>query len=259
MEMGRTDDDSEDRQPPPVGLSAVPINVGPALWHQVWSQLDALVCTSATLTVFGQGFDFFLGRVRLESERLAAADPLSELVTRELPHAFDYHNQALLMLPGDLPSPRDSDLRCVKRTNSSLARNTVRFRYPDGEWVGIHRLRDRLVLYSHCLNPRGHDRARNGVFCAEAKALRAGLRSVFRYTVRRRPCLRALLGTIAFFLNRPFFNSFNRRQIEPTKIIAMAPVRGHVDRYSGAALPRASPFHDNFKVFFVGSPRLIRQ
>ncbi len=30
------------------------------------------MCTSATLTVFGQGFDFFLGRVGLEAERVAA-------------------------------------------------------------------------------------------------------------------------------------------------------------------------------------------
>jgi len=94
-----------------VSLSAVPINVGPRLWQQVWSRLDTLVCTSATLTVYGQGFDFFLGRVGLEPDRLAAATPPRTLVAHELPHAFDYHNQALLELPGDLPAPRDSDLR----------------------------------------------------------------------------------------------------------------------------------------------------
>ena len=111
VELGRADDEAEAGQPPPVGMSAVPINVGPTLSQQVWSRLDALVCTSATLTVYGQGFDFFLGRVGLEAARLAASDPPRELVIRELPHAFDYHNQALLMLPGDLPAPRDSDLR----------------------------------------------------------------------------------------------------------------------------------------------------
>jgi len=102
---------AEEGEQPPVSVSAVPINVGPTLWQQVWSRLDSLVCTSATLTVYGQGFDFFLGRVGLEPDRLAAADPPRPLVARELPHAFDYHNQALLMLPGDLPAPRDSDLR----------------------------------------------------------------------------------------------------------------------------------------------------
>jgi Rad3-related DNA helicase len=96
---------------PPVSLIGVPVNVGPLLWRQVWSRLDALVCTSATLTVYGQGFDFFLGRVGLEPHRLAAADPPRALLTRSLPPAFDYHNHALFLMPGDLPAPRDSALR----------------------------------------------------------------------------------------------------------------------------------------------------
>jgi len=95
----------------PVNMIAVPVNVGPLLWRQVWSRLDALVCTSATLTVHGQGFDFFLDRVGLEPHRLASADPPRTLVTRSLPLAFDYHNQALFLMPGDLPAPRDTDLR----------------------------------------------------------------------------------------------------------------------------------------------------
>jgi ATP-dependent DNA helicase RecQ len=95
----------------PVTMLGVPINVGPPLWRQLWSRLDSLVCTSATLTVYGQGFDFFLGRVGLEPHRLAAADPPRPLVTRSLPPAFDYHHQALFLMPGDLPAPRDTDLR----------------------------------------------------------------------------------------------------------------------------------------------------
>jgi len=95
----------------PVSISGVPINVGPQLWQRLWSRLDAAVCTSATLSVFGQGFDFFLSRVGLEPERAAAAAPAKTVVTRELPPAFDYHEHALLELPSDLPAPRDSDLR----------------------------------------------------------------------------------------------------------------------------------------------------
>lgn len=95
----------------PVAVSGVPINVGPRLWQRVWSRLDAAVLTSATLTVFGQGFDFFRGRVGLERERVAAAVPEKSVVTRELPHAFDYHDQALFLLPNDLPAPRDSELK----------------------------------------------------------------------------------------------------------------------------------------------------
>ena len=53
-----------------VVMSAVPINVGPLLWEQLWSRLDTAICTSATLTVYSQGFDFFLRRIGLERERV---------------------------------------------------------------------------------------------------------------------------------------------------------------------------------------------
>src|SRR5260221_14580620 len=96
---------------PPVTISGVPINVGPHLWQRLWSRLDAVVCTSATLSVFGQGFDFFLGRIGLEAERVASAVPAKTVVTKELPPAFDYHGQALLELPNDLPAPRDNELK----------------------------------------------------------------------------------------------------------------------------------------------------
>ena len=95
----------------PVVIKAVPINVGPLLWQQFWSRLDVAICTSATISVFGQGFDFFLGRVGLEVERVASAIPSRTLVTRQLPPAFDYHDRSLFMLPNDLPAPRDSDLK----------------------------------------------------------------------------------------------------------------------------------------------------
>ncbi|HCI80801.1 MAG TPA: hypothetical protein DHW02_14045, partial [Ktedonobacter sp.] len=108
----------------PVTLSAVPINVGPLLWDRMWSRLDTAICTSATLTVYGQGFDFFLSRIGLEEERIARAtdtEPVEgherasghakKLVTRELPPAFDYSRQALFVMPNDLPAPRDSDLK----------------------------------------------------------------------------------------------------------------------------------------------------
>jgi ATP-dependent DNA helicase RecQ len=104
-------DPSGRRLPPPVTIRAVPINVGPLLWERVWSRLEAAVFTSATVTVAGQGFDFFLGRVGLEPHRVQAAAPEKRLTTRQLPHVFNYHEQALLMLPGDLPAPRDTALK----------------------------------------------------------------------------------------------------------------------------------------------------
>jgi ATP-dependent DNA helicase RecQ len=110
VELGRCVTDRGER-PGPVSLIGLPINVGPLLWRRLWSRVEALVCTSATLTVHGQGFDFFLGRVGLEPHRLASAAPPRALITRSLPHAFDYHNQSLLLMPGDLPAPRDSELK----------------------------------------------------------------------------------------------------------------------------------------------------
>ncbi len=95
----------------PVAISAVPINVGPLLWERMWSRLDTAICTSATLTVYGQGFDFFLSRIGLEHERVSGAGQSKAVVTRELPPAFDYHERALLMLPNHLPAPRDSELK----------------------------------------------------------------------------------------------------------------------------------------------------
>lgn len=95
----------------PVAISAVPINVGPLLWERMWSRLDTAICTSATLTVYGQGFDFFLSRIGLEHERVSGAGHSKAVVTRELPPAFDFHDRALLMLPNDLPAPRDSELK----------------------------------------------------------------------------------------------------------------------------------------------------
>jgi len=95
----------------PVTMSAVPINVGPPLWERMWSRLDTAICTSATLTVYGQGFDFFLSRIGLERERVSSVGQTKAVVTRELPPAFNYHDLALLMLPNDLPAPRDSELK----------------------------------------------------------------------------------------------------------------------------------------------------
>ena len=92
-------------------MSSVPINVGPLLWEHLWSRLDAAICTSATLTVYSQGFDFFLRRVGLERERIEREAPTRQLLTRELPHVFDYHANALLLLPNNLPAPRDSELK----------------------------------------------------------------------------------------------------------------------------------------------------
>jgi len=86
-------------------LSGVPVAVGALLYTHLWSKLEAGVMTSATLTSWGDGFDFFVNRVGLS--RL----PAGKLVTEALPHVFDYHTHALFLMPNHLPTPRDIALR----------------------------------------------------------------------------------------------------------------------------------------------------
>lgn len=86
-------------------LSGVPISVGALLHTHLWSKLDSAVITSATLTSWGEGFDYFLKRVGLV--RL----PEGKLITESLPHPFDYHSHALFLMPNHLPTPRDITLR----------------------------------------------------------------------------------------------------------------------------------------------------
>ena len=77
-----------------VSLQATPIDVGPVLRECLWSKLDTVVLTSATLAV-GGGFDYIRQRLGIEHAK--------DLV---LPSHFDYPNQAMLYVPPDLPDPR---------------------------------------------------------------------------------------------------------------------------------------------------------
>jgi ATP-dependent DNA helicase DinG len=77
-----------------VSLQATPIDVGPVLRECLWSKLDTVVLTSATLAV-GGGFDYIRQRLGIEHAK--------DLV---LPSHFDYPNQAILYVPPDLPDPR---------------------------------------------------------------------------------------------------------------------------------------------------------
>jgi ATP-dependent DNA helicase DinG len=77
-----------------ISLQATPVNVGPVLREALWSKLETVVLTSATLSV-GGGFDYLRSRLGVDYAR--------DLV---LPSHFDYQNQALFYVPPDLPDPR---------------------------------------------------------------------------------------------------------------------------------------------------------
>src|ERR1700689_2248725 len=75
-------------------LTATPIDVSEILREKLFEQFDTLVLTSATLAVGGR-FDFLKQRLGLQ--------PAKEKV---LPQEFDFHDQALLYIPTDMPDVR---------------------------------------------------------------------------------------------------------------------------------------------------------
>jgi ATP-dependent DNA helicase DinG len=75
-------------------LTATPIDVSEILREKLFEQFDTVVLTSATLAVGGR-FDFLKQRLGLQ--------PAKEKV---LPQEFDFHEQALLYIPADMPDVR---------------------------------------------------------------------------------------------------------------------------------------------------------
>lgn len=91
-----------------IALQACPINVGPLLREKLFSSIETVVLTSATLAVSGS-FDFIANRVGLENPKTLIVEG-----------GFEYEKQALLYTPPDLPDPR-SDL-FVERAAETIAR-----------------------------------------------------------------------------------------------------------------------------------------
>ena len=77
-----------------ITLHAAPLEVGPLLQSQLFAQKDCVVLTSATLQVGGS--------FRYARERIGLDDTTFTLA---VPSPFDFPNQALLCVPGDLPDP----------------------------------------------------------------------------------------------------------------------------------------------------------
>jgi ATP-dependent DNA helicase DinG len=77
-------------------LQATPIDVSGILAERLFSKLETVVLTSATLAV-GGGFEYV-------QKRLGVENPRSLVV----PGHFDYRKQALLYVPQQLPDPRNA-------------------------------------------------------------------------------------------------------------------------------------------------------
>ncbi len=76
-------------------LHASPVDVAEIVRDKLVGQAEAVVFTSATLTM-GESFEFVRARLGLEAAEEA-----------RVPSPFDYAQQALLYLPRDLPEPSD--------------------------------------------------------------------------------------------------------------------------------------------------------
>ncbi len=76
-------------------LQATPIDVSSILREKLFAAVDAVILTSATLTV-GGNFDFTQSRLGVSHPRTLA-----------VPSHFDYRSQALLYVPPGLAEPRD--------------------------------------------------------------------------------------------------------------------------------------------------------
>jgi ATP-dependent DNA helicase DinG len=78
-----------------VFLQATPIEVSNIVSEKLFSQVETVVLTSATLAVEG-GFSYVEKRLGLDNARTLVA-----------PSTFDYQKQALLYVPQQLPEPRN--------------------------------------------------------------------------------------------------------------------------------------------------------
>lgn len=80
-----------------VAVSSVPLDLAPILREDLFKRLTTTVVTSATLAAEGK-FDFLRSRLGLD-------DPELSTTTAVLESPFRYREQALLVVPSDVPAP----------------------------------------------------------------------------------------------------------------------------------------------------------
>ena len=118
-----------------VVLQGVPVNAAEELQEQVFSKIDRVVLTSATLTTH-RGFEFIRERIGFEPQEQSILDS-----------PFDYPSQALLYISGDLPEPSEE----MEKYVSAMARRC-------GELVEISQGRTFILFTSYALMDQVYDR-----------------------------------------------------------------------------------------------------
>jgi ATP-dependent DNA helicase DinG len=89
-----------------VSVHAVPLDLAPILRADLFDRVDTAVITSATLATDG-GFGFLRERLGLAGDATAPARAPGGVRTAVFPSPFHYEEQALLVVPTDLPAPNE--------------------------------------------------------------------------------------------------------------------------------------------------------
>lgn len=89
-----------------VSVHAVPLDLAPILRADLFDRLETAVVTSATLATQG-GFDFLRERLGLAGDAAAPTRAPAGVHTAVFPSPFRYEEQALLVVPTDLPAPNE--------------------------------------------------------------------------------------------------------------------------------------------------------
>ena len=118
-----------------VVLQGVPVNAAEELQEQVFSKIDRVVLTSATLTTH-KSFEFIQERIGFEPQEQSILDS-----------PFNYSNQALIYISGDLPEPSEE----IEKYASAMARRC-------GELVEISQGRTFILFTSYALMDQVFDR-----------------------------------------------------------------------------------------------------
>lgn len=125
-------------------VKEAPIRVGKHLKDKIYAIFHSVVFTSATLTVAGKGFGFFLDRLGLED--IADEDLLS------LPPVFNYRENVFLALPDYLSS--DASQKNIEKFQEAVLDELYQLiKYVEGRSLVLFAARDRLEWIGEKLEP----------------------------------------------------------------------------------------------------------
>jgi ATP-dependent DNA helicase RecQ len=124
-------------------LKRAPVRVGPILDKKIYQIVQALVMTSATLTLAEGGFNYFL-------ERLGLSGHVASNRLIRLSRVFNYDEQVMLGMPGYLKSSARYDE--VESFQKEIARELeCLFRFTDGRGLVLHTARSRMEYVAQAL------------------------------------------------------------------------------------------------------------